>query len=232
MITNQSKLDNPAWYALQETHRKLALYWSDSAFYRPEICAFGAARKATLAQEGLTAYAQLENPFFFIGEKPSLPPNVCLMEEILCLQMLLESPIVGDKPTNCILLSQPEQHRAVYDLIQQHQPGYFKQKTTQLGSYFGCFQQGQLIASAGERMKLKGFTELSAIVTHPDYRRQGFSKQLIHHTTDTVFAANSIPFLHVVHTNKTAINLYRTLGFRTRRKISFWKLVPQQTIPF
>ena len=39
-----------------------------------------------------------------------------------------------------------------------------------LGSYLGIRHAGTLIAMAGERMRLDGFTEISAVCTHPGYR--------------------------------------------------------------
>ena len=73
-------------------------------------------------------------------------------------------------------------------------------------------------------MKMNEFTEISAIVTHPEHRGNAYAKQLIKHTTDQVFQENKMPYLHVVESNIHAIQLYEKLGFTTRRKISFWNL--------
>jgi predicted GNAT family acetyltransferase len=73
-------------------------------------------------------------------------------------------------------------------------------------------------------MKMNDFTEVSAVVTHPFYTGKGFAKQLVAHTANAIFDENKIPYLHVAETNFGAIGLYEKLGFRTRRKISFWNL--------
>ncbi|MGA9320158.1 MAG: hypothetical protein WBW06_03770, partial [Xanthobacteraceae bacterium] len=39
-----------------------------------------------------------------------------------------------------------------------------------LGSYIGIRSGGQLVAMAGERMKFDGFTEISAVCSHPEHR--------------------------------------------------------------
>lgn len=73
-------------------------------------------------------------------------------------------------------------------------------------------------------MKMDGYTELSAIVTHPQHTGKGYAKQLIVHASNKIFAESQIPYLHVADTNINAIGLYKKLGFVTRKKISFWKL--------
>src|SRR5579862_5394085 len=43
------------------------------------------------------------------------------------------------------------------------QPGPFGPRTIELGSYIGVRRQGALVAMAGERLRLDGFTEISAV---------------------------------------------------------------------
>lgn len=105
------------------------------------------------------------------------------------------------------------------------QPGYFKNKTADLGNYYGIYKNHQLVAVVGERMKMESHTELSAIVTHHEHTTgRGYAKQLIVHASNRIFNESKIPYLHVADPNFNAIRLYQKLGFLTRRKISFWKL--------
>ena len=108
------------------------------------------------------------------------------------------------------------------------QPGYFKNKTSQLGDYYGIFQNGDLVAVAGERMKMNDFVEVSAIVTHPEHTGKGYAKQLITYVVNKISDQYKTPYLHVSENNTGAIGLYRKLGFKVRRKISFWNLVALQ----
>jgi len=77
-------------------------------------------------------------------------------------------------------------------------------------------------------MKMNDFTEVSAIVTHPDHSGRGFARQLTAHTVNRILDQNKIPFLHVAESNTHAIKLYEMLGFKTRRKISFWNIINKQ----
>jgi predicted GNAT family acetyltransferase len=113
---------------------------------------------------------------------------------------------------------------ALSSLVNEVQPGYFKEKTNLMGDYFGIVKDGKLVAVTGERMKMKNFTEVSAVVTHPFYTGKGYARQLVGHTVNKIFDENKIPYLHVAETNLGAIRLYEKLGFTTRRKISFWNL--------
>ena len=74
-------------------------------------------------------------------------------------------------------------------------------------------------------MKMNEYTEISAVVTHPDYTGRGYAKQLVSYSCNKIFNAGKIPYLHVANTNMGAIRLYEKLRFETRRKISFWNLV-------
>ena len=141
----------------------------------------------------------------------------------MCLQMIINNKISTEINQKITALSY-EHTDALFELVTLVQPGYFKKKTILLGNYFGIFKNGQLIPAAGERMKMNGFTEVSAIVTHPDYTGQGYAKQLIAHTVNNIFNKNNTAYLHVTETNIGAIKLYEKLGFATRRKISFWNI--------
>ena len=72
---------------------------------------------------------------------------------------------------------------------------------------------------------MNDFTEVSAIVTHPEHTGKGYARQLITYVVNKILDQEKTPYLHVAETNTGAISLYRKLGFETRRKISFWNLV-------
>jgi predicted GNAT family acetyltransferase len=73
-------------------------------------------------------------------------------------------------------------------------------------------------------MRLTGFSELSAICTHPDFTGRGYSQQLIGYLCRKLAAAHIVPFLHVSLANQRALKLYIHLGFRQRRDIVFRKI--------
>jgi hypothetical protein len=53
------------------------------------------------------------------------------------------------------------------------QPGPFGPRTIELGEYLGVWRGGMLVAMAGERMRLDGFTEISAVCVDAAYRGHG-----------------------------------------------------------
>ncbi len=136
--------------------------------------------------------------------------------------MILDKPIDISINEQIIELKTKHQKTELFDLVNMIQPGYFNNKTSDLGKYFGIYKNEKLIAVTGERMKMNEFTEVSAIVTHPEHTGKGYAKQLIKQITNQIFNENKIPYLHVAESNIGAIKLYEKLGFTTRRKISFW----------
>jgi GNAT superfamily N-acetyltransferase len=226
MMTETDKLDNPAWYSLSETHSKFAIDYDDVKFYQPDYCPFGGAPGLKNNEAAIEKYAALAADFFVIGEKPLIPRHVIIRKELVCLQMIIDDLIVVKQIENIVKLDQGHLH-VLSQLVNLVQPGYFKMKTALLGEYFGIFKNGVLVAVTGERMKMNGFTEVSAIVTHPDHTGKGYAKQLIAHCVNNIFLKGSVPYLHVVESNSLAINIYLKSGFRTRRKISFWNVVKQ-----
>ncbi|QQQ29166.1 GNAT family N-acetyltransferase [Chryseobacterium indoltheticum] len=218
------KLDNPAWYSLSETHKDFVIDDDNMKFYDPDYCPFGGAVNDNETESGIAAYASLTDSFFVIGNRPDVNDKVQIEGELVCNQMVIDQRIDIDIHENIISL-QTEIHRGdLFKLVNLVQPGYFKNKTADLGSYYGIYKYDQLIAVTGERMKMHGYTELSAIVTHPEHTGNGYAKQLIVHASNKIFNESKIPYLHVADNNVNAIGLYEKLGFVTRKKISFWKL--------
>jgi ribosomal protein S18 acetylase RimI-like enzyme len=220
---HDNKLDNPVWYSLSEVHRDVAVDYEGIKFYHPDYCPFGGFNTTESISGYIDEYARLADNFFVVGERPELSGELQLEQELVCLQMTIDDPIEAASINDIVVLGN-EHSDALFQLVTLVQPGYFKKKTALLGNYFGIFENGKLIAAAGERMKMNGFTEVSAIVTHPDHTGRGYAKQLIAHTVEKIFSESKKPYLHVAATNTPAIRLYEKLGFTRRRKISFWHI--------
>jgi ribosomal protein S18 acetylase RimI-like enzyme len=105
------------------------------------------------------------------------------------------------------------------------QPGPFGPRTIELGHYIGIRRQGMLVAMAGERMRLDGFTEISAVCVESAYRGHGLAGDLVRSLVSSIAARSEIPFLHVFSSNHAAIRLYRKLGFSLRRRMYLAVLV-------
>jgi ribosomal protein S18 acetylase RimI-like enzyme len=118
-----------------------------------------------------------------------------------------------------------EPHRAdVLALTALVYPHYFRPRTTELGRYFGIYQDGRLAAMIGERMGMQGYTEISAVCTHPDCNGHGHARRLLAWLSNDNLERGRIPFLHVSQQNQRALQLYERNGYRIRREIGFWSL--------
>jgi predicted GNAT family acetyltransferase len=97
-------------------------------------------------------------------------------------------------------------------------PGPFGIRTHELGSFVGIRCEGKLVAMAGERLKVPGYTEVSAVCTHPEHIGKGYAGTLMTEIMRGIWDRGEIPFLHVRSDNTRAIALYERLGFRTRTR--------------
>ena len=217
-----SELDNPAWHALNSKHKDFAIGTAQAKRYSPEIVSFIGFEQSP---DPLDPFIKEDESFFIIGDLPPLPAHWEMQHDLVCLQMVCEKSIMaGDAPVIEVLSDSQE----MYELVTKVQPGYYLPGTHRMGDYFGIRQEGKLVAMAGERMRLDGFTELSAIVTLPEFTGRQYARHLITHLVNRNLAAGNIPFLHVSQSNERAIGLYERLGFVTRRKISFY-LIKKRT---
>jgi ribosomal protein S18 acetylase RimI-like enzyme len=99
------------------------------------------------------------------------------------------------------------------------EPGPFEARTVLLGEYLGIRGGGRLIAMAGERMKFPGFTEISAVCTHPEHRGRGLAEALVRISMRKILDRGEVPFLHIFSDNVAAGALYKKLGFMRRRSL-------------
>ncbi len=104
-------------------------------------------------------------------------------------------------------------------------PGFFRPATHRMGSYAGIRVNGQLVAMAGERLRLEGFPELSGICTHPQHRGRGLAAALISHRVRAHRRMGMTTWLHVGAPNIRAIELYKGLGFKAVRNLMLRRIM-------
>jgi ribosomal protein S18 acetylase RimI-like enzyme len=114
----------------------------------------------------------------------------------------------------------------ILELVAQTEPGPFLSRTIELGDYLGIRRDGALVAMAGERFRLDGWTEISAVCTKPDHRGQGLGSRLVGALAAGIQLRSQRAFLHVLATNTTAIRLYEKLGFRVRQTATITVVAP------
>lgn len=220
------QLDNPGWNALTTTHRHFAIGTNVAKRYPFDVLPFVAYDPNTI-NPLVTLGNTINNPEIvcIIGELPELPSSWTILHELECDQMVC-TELREVKMDGTIHLSklEDEDGSEMFELINSIQPGFFKDHTASLGNYYGIRVKGKLVAMAGERLKMTGLSEVSAVCTHPDYTGKNFAGQLVSTVCKDMIRQGNTPFLHVLSSNLRAIQLYERLGFVKRRAITFWLL--------
>ncbi len=120
------------------------------------------------------------------------------------------------KEIQIIELSHPDSPEMIA-LTTLTKPGPFSTRTHELGTYLGIRDAGKLVAMAGERLKVPGHTEVSAVCTHPDYTGKGYAAVLMSEVMSRIRQRGETPFLHVRQDNVRAIEVYKRLGLGERK---------------
>lgn len=214
------KLDNPVYHSLNESHKKFCLNFGDTKFYNPEVAAFGGSAHMS-TEKDITEYSKICDDFLIFGKQPDLGNFKTNLSQLICDQYVLENKIEIDYTENIIQL-QEENNDELLAFIQKFYPFYFKNRTPELGRYFGIFKDDKLVAVTGERMQMNDMTEVSAVITDTNYLGKGLAKQLVAFVSGKIFEDHKTPFLHVAESNVGAKKLYEKLGFNLRGKINLW----------
>jgi len=217
-------LDNPVWHSLATQHAPLAITAPGAAKYPPAVAPF-AAVGAEPGRSGMQLASLLEDreSVYLVGVAPESPPGWTLEPQRPCLQMICDLPPadIRGRPVTEMSAMQRDDMLALTALVF---PGFFRPRTLEMGRYLGIYDGRRLAAMAGERMRLDGFQEISAVCTHPDYTGRGHAKRLVSLVCRGAFERGFVPFLHVYHDNVRAIAVYRQLGFVDRANLPLWLL--------
>jgi predicted GNAT family acetyltransferase len=230
-------LDDPVWHALTGPHRRFAVTSDrgDGAApanrYRVDVAPFATLRDVT--DPGVWRdLAELSGP----GDRaalvaPSAQPvgtvhaGWSVVQALSCAQMI--APVDGlaaEAPTRSaerLVPLGPRDAAEMVALAELTHPGPFATSTVELGGYLGVRREARLVAMAGRRLQLPGWIEISAVCTHPAHRGQGLARLLIAGVDAAIRQQGHRAFLHAIHQNTTAIELYRELGFTTRADMTF-----------
>ncbi|TVZ55768.1 FR47-like protein [Lutibacter sp. Hel_I_33_5] len=216
-------LKNPVWFSLKETHKKFAIEFDGVQFYQPDVCSFGAFYDASKTKKALNSYAKIADSFFLVTEDltPIIDTDFIELEKkINGCQMVLDT-LIDVEITEKIVPLTEKYINQIYELVWLVMPGYYQKRGFEMGKFYGIFKDNKLVSISGQRMQTNDFIEVSSVVTHPEYTRQGFAKQLVVHTTKEILKENKLPILH---TNKgnPAIGLYEKLGYKVTRDMNWW----------
>lgn len=213
-------LDDPVRSALTGPHAPFARRRGRVLCYPADVTPFVALPEAPEAADWADAAALVGSGGTVMVAGGQVPPDGWEVTfDVEGVQLVEEEPH-GRPDPEAVLLG-PDDVPEILPLVQRTRPGPFLPRTIEMGTYLGIRRDGALVAMAGERMRLPGYTEISAVCTDDAYRGQGLAGRLIRAVAAGVRGRGETPFLHAAADNVPAIRLYEALGFRLRRGIGF-----------
>jgi ribosomal protein S18 acetylase RimI-like enzyme len=214
-------LDNVIWQALTTRQQHFAeLLVPHARRFIREVSPFGAFEEES--PNGYAALRELlaggESVRVFIDKPYEPQPGWHHVGSAPLLQMIYDdgtSPAPTDRSVDIVELGESDSLEMIA-LTSLTKPGPFHARTHEFGKYFGIRVDRKLIAMAGERLKVPGHTEVSAVCTHPEHTGKGYAALLMTAIMKGICERKETPFLHVRGDNTRAIAIYKRLGFRER----------------
>jgi len=216
-------LDRPVWNALTGRQTHLAIREGDAVRLRPDVGVFVAARDAGATDDLEAICARYPSAGSLEAEGTPLagwtPPEIeptlhAVLAQMVCTRLVpgprLETQPLGEADADDI-----------YELAMLTKPGPFRPRTFEFGGFIGVREGGQLIAMAGTRLRVEGFSEVSAVCTHPDHRGRGLARALMRQVVGQILDEGDACFLHAFADREATIGLYRSLGFEVRQRIVY-----------
>ncbi|GEE02745.1 hypothetical protein nbrc107696_31910 [Gordonia spumicola] len=219
-------LDNPAYAALTGPHAGFAERVGRALRYPSDVSPFTAIPSDPTASDWADLAALVGSGGLVAFGSPDgidVPDGWSVAFEGAGVQMVGDG-VVPARDDRAVRLG-PDDVPEILDLVARTEPGPFLPRTIELGTYLGVRRHGELVAVAGERLRLPGWTEISAVCTDPSVRGQGLASALVRHVAANIVDAGSVPFLHAAADNVGAIALYEHLGFTVRSRVRFTALV-------
>jgi ribosomal protein S18 acetylase RimI-like enzyme len=219
-ITMTHILDNPIYNALKTGNKHLAANAGQVSLFRRDVAPFAGMEYNTEADfEAISALSADTNPLvIFTPVKLTLPKTWNIVYEFDMKQMVYEGPM-PPMQTDVTITELSDNHISeMIALTTLTKPGPFLQRTIEFGGYTGIYENGELVAMAGQRMQPLPYVEISAVCTHPDHVGKGYAGILLNEQIRRIMASGKLPFLHVLADNP-AIRVYEHVGFKTRKPI-------------
>jgi len=221
-------LDNPVWWALTGTDRRLSEGGEKARRYRAAVSRFAAVSD----EHDPGAWAELAplamgRPVGVITS--AVPSGWAELQMIRLVQMTWAAGPDERLPSahEFVPLTGADVPEMLALVARTH-PGPFESSTIDLGGYRGWRVNGELVCMAGERMHPGDWTEISAVCTAPGHQGQGLAASVVGSLVNDIRASGRHPFLNVRVENAGARHLYEKLGFEERAQMTLRVLQPFQ----
>lgn len=214
-------LDNPALSALRGPQARIALGPGPALRYPEDVCPFVALPDDPDDADwrSLTGVLGPGGTGVVPGLEGAPPPGWEIRMDLPGVQMV-DVGMAAYPDAEAVRLG-PADVPEMLALVARTEPGPFRPRTHELGTYLGIRRGDELVAMAGERMRPPGWTEISAVCTDAGHRGQGLAARLVRAVAAGIRERGEVPFLHAAASNTGAIRLYETLGFTHRRDLRF-----------
>ncbi len=211
-------LDNPVWYALNSYHAHFASGTKLVKRYPPEInMAVALANHSDAAIRDLEKMIEhAESIILFEANPPQNLPGWVVQRALKGVQLVCDQRSPQPESNLQIVELNKSNVPEMLNLIELTHPGPFASRTIEMGRFIGIRQQGQLVTMAGERFRLTGYCEISAVCTHPAWQGRGYGRFLTSVLVNGIWDRGETPFLHVLPENTVAYHLYESMGFHRR----------------
>jgi ribosomal protein S18 acetylase RimI-like enzyme len=221
-------LDNPIWSSLTTKHASFAVIQGAAGRYPPQVAPFAAVSAGDAA-----AMVQLEGlinggeSVYLVGMAPQFGRGWRVESAFPIPQLVCQQPAVVRPGPEAVQLTEA-QRTDMLALTALVFPGFFRARTVEMGRYIGIYHGRVLAAMAGERMRLDGYQEISAVCTHPEFIGRGYAQRLVALLVNAVLERGDTPFLHTHRDNTRALALYDHLGFKLRTEVMLWSVTRER----
>lgn len=221
----EAVFSNPVWHALQGPHRHLAIANGSAARYPADVCPFVAIAAPTRPSFDDLRSLLAGDETVWIADHGRHVAGLDVVASLPCVQMVLPAHAEPRPASREMEPLTAENAHEMVELTDLSFPGFFRPGTWRMGFYCGVRVQGNLVAMGGERLRLTGYSELSAICTHPAHRGKGLAGDVISHLVRRQRRDGLRSWLQVGASNTQAISLYESLGFERVRAIVLNRIV-------
>lgn len=217
-------LDRLIWNALIGEQAGFAIGSGKARRYRSDIGPLAATQdRSRESQADLAALVRQHGSLFIVeleqeARQAMEPDGTRVAKRRQGIQLVFsgERPALDDA---ALVRLDRDHYPQMLELARLTEPGPFADSTADLGQFWGMFEEGRLVAMAGQRMRVPGYVEVSGVCTLPQVRGRGLASRLMRKVIADILDEGRVPFLHSYADNESALALYGHLGFAERARV-------------